>query len=421
MSTSGTQALTVDSVGPLELTVTDSGTGPTYLLLHGGGGPQTVTAFADLLTATRGRVITPVHPGFGGTVRPDALSTVAQLAQLYIALLDELDLHDVTAIGNSLGGWVASEIALLHSPRVSRLIIIDGVGIDVADHPIIDFFSIPPDQITRYSFHDPEKFRIDPETLPPTVRAALPGNRGSLAAYAGTTMSDPSLARRLGGVTTPTLVLWGDADKVVDPDYGRAYAAAIPAARFELLTATGHLPHVETPEQVLQAVQRFCVPDPDEQDNPMWRHEYTAETDLEPSAIWASVRALRTGELPTSNGDQLALQGPFAVGSTILTRPEGVSETLASRITELVELRTFAIETVFNGLTLLHRYNISRTNDTTTQITLVLGISGPGAEKIAPEIGPRISADYPEAVQEIIDVARRNVLPSAPAASQGRS
>jgi len=115
------------------------------------------------------------------------------------------------------------------------------------------------------------------------------------------------------------------------------------------------------------------------------------------------------------------LQGPFAVGSTILTRPEGVSETLASRITELVELRTFAIETVFNGLTLLHRYNISRTNDTTTQITLALGISGPGAEKIAPEIGPRISADYPEAVQEIIDVARRNVLPSAPAASQGRS
>ncbi len=420
MSTSSTQALTIDTVGPLELTVTDSGTGPTYLLLHGGGGPQTVTAFAGLLTATRARVITPVHPGFGGTVRPDALRTVAQLARLYVALLDQLDVHDVTVIGNSLGGWVASEIALLHSPRVSGLIIVDGVGIDVADHPIIDFFAIPLDQITQYSFHDPEKFRVNPEALPPAVRAALPGNRASLATYAGTTMSDASLARRLGAVTTPTLVLWGDADKVVDADYGRAYAAAIPGARFELLTATGHLPQVETPEQLCDAIQRFAGADPEKEDNPMWTHEYTAESDLEQSAIWASVRALRTGELPSSNGDQLDLQGPFAVGSTILTRPEGVTETLTSRITELVEPTTFAIETVFNGLTLLLRYTISRTDHDTTRIALVLAISGPGAEKIAPQIGPRICADYPEATQEIIDVARRNFVPSAQAGGAQR-
>jgi pimeloyl-ACP methyl ester carboxylesterase len=49
-------------------------------------------------------------------------------------------------------------------------------------------------------------------------------------------------------------VLWGDSDQIVDPDYGRAYAAAIPVARFQLLTGTGHMPQIETPDQLLEAI-----------------------------------------------------------------------------------------------------------------------------------------------------------------------
>ena len=50
-------------------------------------------------------------------------------------------------------------------------------------------------------------------------------------------------------------MLWGDSDRIVDPDYGRAYAAAIPKARFQLLTGTGHLPQLETPDQLLEAIR----------------------------------------------------------------------------------------------------------------------------------------------------------------------
>jgi len=49
-------------------------------------------------------------------------------------------------------------------------------------------------------------------------------------------------------------VLWGDSDRIVNPDYGRAYAAAIPMARFHLLTDTGHMPQMETPDQLLDAI-----------------------------------------------------------------------------------------------------------------------------------------------------------------------
>ncbi|HEY8815905.1 MAG TPA: alpha/beta hydrolase, partial [Candidatus Dormibacteraeota bacterium] len=77
------------------------------LLLHGGGGPQTVLPFAERLASVRpARVITPTHPGFAGTPRPDSLTTVRGLAELYTRLLDELDLSRVTVVGNSIGGWI---------------------------------------------------------------------------------------------------------------------------------------------------------------------------------------------------------------------------------------------------------------------------------------------------------------------------
>ena len=160
----------------------------------------------------------------------------------------------MTVVGNSIGGWIAAEMALLASPRVSGIILLNGVGIQVPDHPIADFFSLTMDQVTQLSYHDPDRFRIDPATLPPAAQAGMAGNRATLAVYAGTAMSDPTLAGRLSVVETPTWVLWGDSDQIVDPDYGRAFAAAIPSARFQLLTDTGHMPQLETPDQLLQAI-----------------------------------------------------------------------------------------------------------------------------------------------------------------------
>jgi pimeloyl-ACP methyl ester carboxylesterase len=130
---------------------------------------------------------------------------VPALARLYNELIDQLGLDDVTVISNSLGGWTAAEIALLRSPRVSGIVLIDAVGIDVPGHPVADFFSMTMDEVFTRAFHNPEPFRIDPGSLPPAARAVAAGNNASLAAYAGThkSMSDPGLAGRLATVETP--------------------------------------------------------------------------------------------------------------------------------------------------------------------------------------------------------------------------
>lgn len=257
--TTATLDLTLAGAGPVGVTIDDRGEGRPFLLLHGGGGPQTVAGFADLLaTKEPARVITPSHPGFGGTPRPDGLAGMAGLAALYRELLDRLGLDGVTVIGNSIGGWIAAELALLGSPRITGTVLVDAVGIEVEGHPVTDIFQLSLDELARLSYHDPAAFRIDPAAMTEAQRAGMAANRAALQVYGGTRMTDPSLRGRLTAIASPTLVIWGGADRIVDPGYGRAYAAAIPGARFQLLAETGHLPQLEAPGQLLRAVWDFA-------------------------------------------------------------------------------------------------------------------------------------------------------------------
>src|SRR2546421_10612182 len=98
-TTTATQSLTVDGVGPVDVSFTERGAGRPFLMLHGGAGPPSVSGFADLLAETeKGRVITPTHPGFSGTPRPDARGTPRPLALVYAAPLDPLAPAAVPAV-----------------------------------------------------------------------------------------------------------------------------------------------------------------------------------------------------------------------------------------------------------------------------------------------------------------------------------
>lgn len=249
------EIVALNHVGPVEISLDDAGEGKPFLLLHGGGGPDTMTRFGQRFAESHAaRVLVPTHPGFAATARPEGLDTIRRLAALYISLLDDLGLSDVTVIGNSIGGWITVEMALLKSPRVSDIVLIDAVGIEVADQPVADFFTMGYDEFLERAFRNPDPFRVDPTSLPPAAQAATAANRSALATYTGGEMNDPTLAERLAGLEIPTLVLWGDSDRIARPEYGRAYANSIPTARFQLLTDVGHLPQVEKPDGVLQAI-----------------------------------------------------------------------------------------------------------------------------------------------------------------------
>jgi pimeloyl-ACP methyl ester carboxylesterase len=68
---------------------------------------------------------------------------------------------------------------------------------------------------------------------------------------------NPKLTRRLHRIDVPVLLLWGESDGIVTPDYGRAYAERIPGARFELIAGAGHVPQLERPDAFVECVVRF--------------------------------------------------------------------------------------------------------------------------------------------------------------------
>ena len=245
----------IESIASVSLQFDDVGQGRPVLVLHGGGGPLTVARFVEALSAGA-RVIAPVHPGFGGTPRPDDFASIEQLADAYATLLERLDLVDVLVVGFSIGGWIANALALRAAARLRGVVLVNGAGIVVDGEPCADVFALTPPQLSALSYHDPARFGLDPATLSDAQKAGMAANMRTLAVYGrARDMGDPALRERLASVRLPVLVVWGESDRVVTPAYGRAAAAAFPNARFELIERCGHMPQIEQPARLLALVR----------------------------------------------------------------------------------------------------------------------------------------------------------------------
>ena len=233
--------------------------GRPILILHGGGGPQTVAGIASGLS--RAHVLVPTHPGFGGEPRPEWFNSIDDLAFAYLELLERLNLRDVLVIGSSVGGWIASAMALRDTlQRISGLVLVNGVGIQVDGHPIVDVSTLAPEKLAALSFHNPAAFRVDPSTITPEQIAARKANTETLYVYDSERLGgDPKLQRRLKYVKIPVLVAWGESDHVADLEYGRVYAESFPKARFEPIPEAGHLPQIEQPERLLNLIRKFSL------------------------------------------------------------------------------------------------------------------------------------------------------------------
>jgi pimeloyl-ACP methyl ester carboxylesterase len=245
--------------GGVPLSYLDLGAGAPILVLHGAGGLQPDAPFLSGL-AKHGRVIAPTHPGFGRAELPDWIDSIDDLAYIYLDLLDALDLHDVTVIGFSLGGWIAAEIATKSTARIARVILVDAVGIKISDRltrDVTDIFATEPAELMRLTFHDPSK-APDLSTLSDEAVEIIARNREASALYIWEPYAhNPKLVRRLHRIDKPVLLLWGESDGIVTPAYGRAYAERIPGARFEIIAGAGHVPQLEQPDAFVAGVARF--------------------------------------------------------------------------------------------------------------------------------------------------------------------
>jgi pimeloyl-ACP methyl ester carboxylesterase len=216
------------------------------------------------LLASEYSVISPSHPGFGASDLPEGCDSVDDLAYMYLDLLRESGPAHV--IGMGFGGWIAAEMAVRCTHDIRSLVLVGALGIKAKGREaaeIADIFVMEPRRLLEMAWHDPilgeEKMRL--AGLGPMAESDLVTlfrNRQAAALYAWNPfMHNPKLLGRLHRVTVPTLLVWGESDRIVDLDYGQAFARAIPGARFEVLEAAGHYPYLERPERFVELVTRF--------------------------------------------------------------------------------------------------------------------------------------------------------------------
>ena len=247
-------------VNGVRLALRRGGTGAPLLFLHGTEGLAEWPAALDTL-AQRFAVAAPDHPGFGETPVPPFIDDISDMAYFYLDALDALGLDGIHLVGHSLGGWIALEVAVRSCARIATLTLIDSAGIHVRGVPKTDIFLIDPEEQARLMYADP-------------ARAAGAAERAAAEKYQETAVLNriasarlgwqprffnPRLERWLHRIDRPTLILWGEEDRIIPPAYGEAFRRLIPGARLERIPAAGHLPQIEQPERVAASIARFIA------------------------------------------------------------------------------------------------------------------------------------------------------------------
>lgn len=241
----------------------EGGSGRPLLYLHPAGSIWW-TPVHDLL-ARRRRVVLPVHPGCGTSEGLEAIETIEDLVFHTLDVLDTLGLDRVDVIGHSLGGWLGAELALRHPARMSRLVLVDAVGVRVPGVPMGDPFMLPPPKVRELLFYDPTSpvaRTLIPDAPPPErLETLLRGREAAARLLWNPAQQYRKLTSRLWRIRVPTLVVWGREDRAVPLAYGEAYAQGIPGAMLEVLDRCGHLPPFEHPERFAKLALGFLEGD----------------------------------------------------------------------------------------------------------------------------------------------------------------
>jgi pimeloyl-ACP methyl ester carboxylesterase len=260
-------AAAADPLSGLE--VVRVGQGTPLLLLHG---PTPVAADLPFVSALsrHAEVIAPSHPGFGRSPRLDHFDSMYDLVRLYLEVLDGLPDDDVVLAGLSFGGWLAAEVASVCAHRIRKLILIDPVGVKLGprdQRDITHLFNTPPAELEAMSWHDATRrprgpfglgWQMHVHEMADDDLVLLARDWDALCLYGWRPhLFDPHLKTWLHRIRVPTLVLWGASDRIVSPDYGRAYAQLIPGARFDIIAEAGHHPELEQPEAVAERMLAF--------------------------------------------------------------------------------------------------------------------------------------------------------------------
>jgi len=270
MSTVSTPAVAERTVtvwdDQIDLRFKVAGAGSPIVYLHPAAGLQWDPLLAHL--SQTHQVLAPELPGTSAG-DPHAIHKIDELSDLvlvYEEAIGKLALDEPPVlIGQSFGGMLAAELAAHFPALAARLVLMHPVGLWQEDTPVANWMAAPPEELPRLLFADPagpaaQAMFTMPDDLDQAVaiQASLVWTMGCTGKFVWP-IPDRGLGRRLHRISVPTLVLWGEQDRLAPVAYAQLFAAAIADSRVETIADCGHVPQLEQTEQTLAIVDRFLA------------------------------------------------------------------------------------------------------------------------------------------------------------------
>jgi pimeloyl-ACP methyl ester carboxylesterase len=233
------------------------GSGQPLLFLHGASGAPVILPFMEKL-AERFDVLVPEHPGYGQSDEPGWLENIHDVAYFYLDFLKQLELRNVTLVGNSMGGWMAMEIAVRDTSRLKSVVMVSPAGISAPGVQPADIFLMPDEQLVRSLFHDPKlaEARLAVPVTPEAVDIALKNKHTTARLAWEPRLHDPHLAKWLHRIDVPVKIIWGREDRILPVQFLEHFRKLMPKAQTYVIEGAGHLPHVEKADEFVAIVCR---------------------------------------------------------------------------------------------------------------------------------------------------------------------
>ena len=244
----------------------------TLLFIHGLGGSQSTWASVLGNFTDSARVVAIDLPGHGASSKPSPEEgsdySVPSLSTAVGEVIEKLDLAPSVVIGHSMGGAVALDLALARPKLVRGLVLVDSAGLgpevsgDLLDRVEAEPSRDEAQRLLELFFAD-KRFVLDRGIDDMYASRTAAGADAAVKAAAAAAFSREGQAirydERLGGITQPTLIVWGERDAVLPAVHGIAASKAIPQSWFELFEGVGHVPQIEASAEFTDIVQRWLA------------------------------------------------------------------------------------------------------------------------------------------------------------------
>lgn len=249
----------------INVQISEGGSGRKNLIyLHGFNGFEEWPSFLDELDQHY-HIYVPAHPGISNSAGLDKIDDLWDLVLFYEELIDQLNISNAILIGHSYGGMIAAELAAQMRNQISKLVLIDSLGLWMTNAPIPDIFMLTPSERQEISWHKPHS-----KTAQYHENSFYNGlNKDEVNLERTKTLMaigkfcwpipDKGLAKRIHRINVPTLLIWGEHDQIVSPEYGREFERRISGSTLAIIKESGHIPHAECKPAFIEATQNFLI------------------------------------------------------------------------------------------------------------------------------------------------------------------